>query len=71
MKQADIDRAVARATGETVARIKQLGFLLIYQTDRLEQDANESDPFVINEDGVDGDRINEDTWRPHHDLVTS
>ena len=28
MKQADLDRAVARATGETVSAIKRLGFLL-------------------------------------------
>ena len=28
MKQADLDRAVARATGETVSTIKRLGFLL-------------------------------------------
>lgn len=31
MRQADIDRAVARATGETVALIRQLGFTLLSQ----------------------------------------
>lgn len=29
MSQADIDRAVARATGETVATVRQLGFSLL------------------------------------------
>jgi hypothetical protein len=28
MRQADLDRAVARATGESVATIRRLGFLL-------------------------------------------
>ena len=38
MRQADLDRAVARATGETIATIKRLGFLLddpVAETDEL------------------------------------
>ena len=43
MKQADIDRAVASATGETVSTVKRLGFLLADPTDSLDPDSDEHD----------------------------
>jgi hypothetical protein len=68
MKQADLDRAVARATGETVSRIKHLGFLLI---DQAEQEVNETDSVVASVDRADADCPSESHWRPHYDLVTT
>ncbi len=59
MKQADIDRAVALATGETVSTIKRLGFLLADPIDSLDLDADldlDDDPYVIDWDQVEADR---------------
>ena len=50
MKQADLDRAVARATGETVSTIKRLGFLLAETGECLDPDAEDHGPYVIDWD---------------------
>ena len=47
MKQADLDRAVARATGESVSTIKRLGFLLAEPDDCLDPESEEYGPYVI------------------------
>jgi len=57
MRQADLDRAVARATGETIATIKRLGFLLddpVAETD--EPDAEAYDAMVIDWDMLQSQR---------------
>ena len=71
MRQADLDRAVARATGETVSTIKRLGFLLADPTDRLDPDANEQGPFVIDWDELEGQRQEASTWRPHYESAAT
>ena len=57
MRQAEIDRAVARATGESVATIKRLGFLLddpVAEYDEL--DAEVCDAVAIDWDALQAQR---------------
>ncbi len=72
MKQADLDRAVARATGETVSTIKRLGFMLADPVDGFESSDSESDehgPHVIDWDEVEADRNEQNAWRPQYEPV--
>lgn len=52
MTQAELNRAVARATGETIDMVSQLGFVPLlpvpYETDR--------DPLVVDWDQVESER---------------
>lgn len=66
MKQADLDRAVARATGETVSTIKRLGFLLAEPDDCLDPDSDEHGPYVIDWDEVEAQRQETGTGRPRY-----
>ena len=57
MRQADLDRAVARATGESVATIRRLGFLLDHPiTDHDEPGAEACDAVVIDWDVFEAQR---------------
>ena len=62
MRQADLDRAVARATGETVTTIRRLGFLLddpvanAGQPDAELCDTEVSDAVVIDWDVLEAQR---------------
>ena len=56
MKQADLDRAVARATGEAVSTIKRLGFLLAESTDCHDPDAEVLGPCIIDWDELEAQR---------------
>ncbi len=62
MRQADLDRAVARATGETIATIKRLGFLLddpvaeTNEPDAEAYDAEACDAMVIDWDALQAQR---------------
>ena len=67
MKQTDLDRAVARATGETVSTIKRLGFLLADPTDSLDTDSDARGPNVIDWDELQAQGNEGSTWRPHHE----
>ena len=67
MKQADLDRAVARATGETVSTIKQLGFLLADPTDTLDLDSDQTGPNVVDWDALELQRNGAIVRRPRHD----
>ncbi|REJ64991.1 MAG: hypothetical protein DWQ31_19595 [Planctomycetota bacterium] len=67
MKQADLNRAVAHATGETVSTIKRLGFLLADPADSLDPDSEEYGPHVIDWDELQAQRIDGDTWEPQHE----
>lgn len=53
MQQADLNRAVARATGETVSTIKQLGFSF-EEIDEL--DGDPTVPLVMDWDAYDAQR---------------
>ena len=67
MKQADLDRAVARATGETVSTIKWLGFLLDEPVNSLDPDAEENGPHVIDWEQREAERHERSTRRPRHE----
>ena len=57
MRQADLDRAVARATGESVATIRRLGFLLDHPiADRDEHSTEVYDAVVIDWDVLEAQR---------------
>lgn len=51
MTQAELNRAVASATGEAVSTIADMGFVL------LEPDSSERDPLVVDWDQLDQDRV--------------
>jgi hypothetical protein len=67
MKQADLDRAVARATGETVTTIKELGFLLADPTDVLDLDSDQTGPNVVDWDALELHRNEAATRRPSYE----
>ena len=67
MRQADLDRAVARVTGETVSTIRRLGFLLVDPADSLDPDSAENGPHVIDWDLLQAQRNEGSTWRPSHE----
>ena len=71
MKQADLDRAVARATGETVSTIKQLGFLLADPTEVLDLDSDQTGPNVIDWDALELQRNEAIMRRPQYDLAVA
>lgn len=56
MNQADLNRAVARATGESVSTIKRLGFLLADSTDPLDPESDDHGPHVIDWDELHAQR---------------
>ena len=65
MRQADLDRAVARATGESVATIRRLGFLLDDPSaNRDEPDAEVYDAVVIDWDVLEAQRYVGSNGRP-------
>ena len=65
MQQAELNRAVARATGETVSTIKRLGFLLADPADGL--DPHEEEAQVIDWDELESGRRTENGWRRQHE----
>lgn len=56
MRQSDLNRAVSRATGETVSTIKRLGFLIA--DPELDLDPHDEDlgPYVIDWDELEAAR---------------
>jgi len=71
MKQAELDRAVARATGETVTTIKRLGFLLAGPADSLDPDADDDDPYVIDWDELEAQRHDGSIRKPRHETAVA
>ena len=57
MKQSDLNRAVALATGETIATVKRLGFLLAEPHESVDPDSEMSGPLVIDWDDLDNQRM--------------
>ena len=56
MKQSDLNRAVALATGETITTVKRLGFLLAEPDEAVNPDSETSGPLVIDWDELDDQR---------------
>jgi hypothetical protein len=71
MKQVELNRAVAQATGETVSTIKRLGFLLADPAENLDPDSDELGPYVIDWDELEATRDDEPEWRPHDEPVAA
>jgi len=68
MTQSDLNRAVARATGESVSFVKHLGFVI----DGPAADASDfadSEPQVIDWDQLDMERSSPMPGRPRRELV--
>lgn len=61
MNQADLNRAVAQVTGESISTIKRLGFLLAEPSDCLDREADEQSPHVIDWDELEAQRAMQDT----------
>jgi hypothetical protein len=56
MRQADLYREVARATGESVSAVKRLGFLLDEPIASIDPDCDEMGPLVIDWDELESQR---------------
>jgi len=67
MKQADINRAVADVTGETVTTVKRLGFLLAEPEDLLSQDDDYLGVQVIDWDELDAERYQQSHGRAEYE----
>ena len=57
MKQADLNRAVALATGESMSTVKRLGFLLAEPEEMVDPDSETSGPLVIDWDELETNRL--------------
>jgi hypothetical protein len=67
VNQADLNRAVARAMGETVSTVKQRGFGLVDPNDHLDTDPGERAPYVIDWDALETSHHEPIARRPHHE----
>ena len=67
MKQNDLNRAVAQATGESISTIKRLGFLLSDPDDYRDPESEEFGPYVIDWDELDAQRHASKRERPRHE----
>jgi hypothetical protein len=70
MQQADLDRAVARATGETVTTIRRLGFLLDDPV-AVTCDPQLCDAEVIDWDALETQRYGGSNGRTYRELALS
>ncbi|MCA9177988.1 MAG: hypothetical protein KDB14_26170 [Planctomycetales bacterium] len=68
MRQTELYRAVARATGESVSIVKRLGFLLAEGGGDF---TKESDPRVIDWDELESRRFNDSLPEPCDDPLFS
>lgn len=71
MKQSELDRAVAYATGETVSTIKQLGFLLADPIDVDDLESNALGPSIIDWDELEAQRNHDCACICQHKLATA
>jgi hypothetical protein len=69
MKQSDLDRAVANATGESVSTISQLGFLLADPQEAFGGDSYDDGPDVIDWDMLHASRNEPRTRRRTYEPV--
>ena len=68
MNQSELNRAVARATGETVSTIKRLGFLLADVDSQAEADeSDEVGPHILDWDEIEINRRNHSQEILHHE----
>jgi hypothetical protein len=65
MRQADLDRAVAHATGESVATVKRFGFILDEPFPESD-DLDDFGPHVIDWDEIESQRYAAVSGEQHH-----
>lgn len=65
MRQADLNREVAQATGETVSIVKRLGFLLDDPFASTNPDSKEMGPLVIDWDELESQRHAASSWEQY------
>ena len=71
MHPAELNRAVARATQDSLSTIMRLGFLLADPDESLDPEAEELGPRVIDWDVLDTQRCETVVWRPDDDLAAA
>ncbi len=71
MKQADLNRAVALATGESMSTVKRLGFLLAEPHESVDPDSETSGPLVIDWDELETNRLNSERQGARHEPVVA
>ena len=71
MKQADLNRAVALATGESMSTVKRLGFLLAEPKEVIDPAAEESGPYIIDWDELENIRLNSERQGARHEPVVA
>ena len=71
MKQADLNRAVALATGESMSTVKRLGFLLAEPDETVDPDSETSGPYVIDWDEQEANRLNSERQGVRHEPVVA
>ncbi|QDT93578.1 hypothetical protein [Gimesia algae] len=71
MKQVDLNRAVALATGESISTVKRLGFLLAEPDEHIDPAAEESGPYVIDWDELETNRLNSLRLGARHEPVVA
>jgi len=72
MKQSELNRAVARATGETVATVKRLGFIIADPCEELSTTFEDQlGPEVIDWDALDLVRRDCNLWGPRDEAATT
>ncbi|TWT38937.1 hypothetical protein [Blastopirellula retiformator] len=64
MHQSDLNRAVSRATGETVSTIKRLGFLIADPDLALDPHDEDLGPYMIDWDELEAAREREEVLVP-------
>jgi len=69
MKQADLNRAVALATGESMSTVKRLGFLLAEPDETVDPDSETSGPYVIDWDELETNRLTQRQGAHHEPVV--
>ncbi len=71
MKQAELNRAVALATGESMSTVKRLGFLLAEPDETVDPDSETSGPYVIDWDELENNRLNPLRQGARHEPVVA
>lgn len=70
MRQSDLNRAVARATGESLSTIQRLGFLLADPSTEVDGDSEEHGPYIIDWDELAAQRSLASSGRPTYEPAT-
>ncbi len=70
MTQAELNRAVAKSTGETVSVIKHLGFNMA-DPDEVAFDPEPDEDRYVDWDALQMERYEESSWRPCYEMAAA